>query len=285
MPFFGEEDRKCRNELVNVPGLLMALAVHAVIFLLVLISGCHTSAKETIIPIDMTVVPPWAEQTDDPDPDPNPPPPEEKPRPKPKPDPKPAPETPKEDDRKVDAVQKVVEKKPKKDKPKKKEKPNLKDKAKFVKSAPKAADLRSKAKKVEAPPTKRYGKGTAADKPLSPEEFARRMNEGYRIGSRNQIATSEEQRCASIIKAAIAREWSKDSFMWHSDLVPLTVEISFGRGGRVTDFRILRGSGDATVDATARSALGRLRSIPGLSSSFIEQYPRLVVTMEPTSGT
>ncbi len=285
MPFFGEEDRKCRNEIMNVPGLLVALAVHAALALLVCISGCHSTPKETIIPIDMTVVPPWAEQTDDPDPDPNPPPPDEKSQPRPKPDPKPVPETPKEEDRKVDAVQKVVKDKPKKDKPKKKEKPNLKGTAKLVKSEPKTADLRSRAQKVEAPPTKRYGKGTAADKPLSPEEFAKRMNEGYRIGSRNQIATSEEQRCASIIKAAIAREWSKDSFMWHSGLVPLQVEISFGRGGRVTGFRILRGSGDATVDATARSALGRLRSIPGLSAAFIEQFPKIVVTMEPTRGT
>lgn len=281
MPFFGEEDRKCRNGFLNVPGLFIAMAVHAAVLLLMCISGFHSSPKETIIPIDMTVVPPWAEQTDDPDPDPNPPPPEETPRPKP--DPKPTVETPKEEERDVDAVQKTVVKKPKKDKPKDKPKPNLKEKAKLVKSTPKSADLREKAKKIDMP-TKRHGKGTAADKPLSQAEFLKRMNEGYRIGSRNQLATSEEQRCASIIKAAIAREWSKDSFMWHSGLVPLHVEISLGRGGRVTGFRILRGSGDATVDSTANRALKRLRVIHGLSSAFIEQFPKLEVTMEPTSG-
>ena len=44
-----------------------------------------TRPPDVIIPIDMTVVPPWAEQTDDPNPDPNPPPPKPIEQPKPQP--------------------------------------------------------------------------------------------------------------------------------------------------------------------------------------------------------
>ena len=65
-----------------------------------------TRKPDVIIPIDMTVVPPWAEQTDDPNPDPNPPPPKQEELPKPTP---PPPEV-KPPDPKVEAVEKFVEK-------------------------------------------------------------------------------------------------------------------------------------------------------------------------------
>ena len=71
-------------------------------------------APDVIIPIDMTIVPPWAEQDpNDPEPDPNPPP-QEQPKPEP-PKPQPKPEEPPKVDEKVEAVEKIPEK------PKKKE--------------------------------------------------------------------------------------------------------------------------------------------------------------------
>ncbi|MGN0847554.1 MAG: cell envelope integrity protein TolA [Kiritimatiellia bacterium] len=234
---------------------------------------------DVIIPMDLTLVPPWAEQTDDPDPDPNPPPKEE---PKVKQPPKPPPEPEKAPDRKVDAVEQVREK------PKEKPKPlNLKEKAKLVKTPvqpPKPLNLREKATKITPPPNLRaVGRGTAADKPLSPEEFMKLMNQGYRIGARNQIAEGEVSRCVSLVAQAIRREWDKESFKWHSELQALQVELQLGPGGAVRGFRIIKGSGDAEVDRTARSALGRLRSIPGLSSTFLQQFPTLPVSMEPVS--
>ena len=230
---------------------------------------------ETVIPIDMTIVPPWAEQKpDDPDPDPNPPPKPEPPKPKPKPAP-PKPEPLKN----VDAVEKVVEKK-------KPEKLNLRDKAKLVKDAPKPPeklDLREKATKVEAPKLP-PGKATAQDKPLSPEEFARLMNQGYRIGAKNQIAQNEVQLCASYIKKAIMAEWDKESFKWYPGLSAIHVALSLGPGGTVRGFRIVRSSGDADVDRTANNALRRLRRIYGLTAAFLEQFPEITIEMTPVSG-
>ena len=237
-------------------------------------------APDVIIPIDMTIVPPWAEQTDDPDPDPNPPPKPEEAKPEPKPQVKP-PEPEKIEQPKVPAVEQV------KEKPKPKEKLDLRKNAELIKTPPKKPeklDLRDKAKKVDAPQMKKTGKATAHDKPLSPEEFMRKMNEGYRIGARNQLATSEEQRCVSLIAQAIKREWNKESFKWYPGLQPLQVSLKLGAGGRVLGFTILRGSGDRDVDRTAQSALNRLKSIPGLSATFLEQFPEIALLMEPTQG-
>ena len=275
------ERPKARGDVLTARTLGYAFALHLAAFIFFwAVAKIAFRAPDVIIPIDMTIVPPWAEQTDDPDPDPNPPPKPEEPKPTPKPQPK-APEPPKIEQPKVEAVEQV------KEKPKPKEKINLRDKAKLVKTPPKKPeklDLRDKAKKVDAPPMKKTGKATAADKPLTAAEFLKKMNEGYRIGARNQLATSEEQRCVSLIAQAIKREWNKESFKWYPGLKPLQVSLKLGPGGSVRGFKILVGSGDADVDRTARSALNRLKSIPGLSATFLEQFPEIALLMEPTQG-
>ena len=274
------ERPKATEGVLTTRTLGYAFALHLVAFVFFwAVAKIAFRAPDVIIPIDMTIVPPWAEQTDDPDPDPNPPPKPEEAKPEPKPIKPPEPE--KIEQPKVEAVEQV------KEKPKPKEKPDFRKNAKLIKTPPKPKeklDLRDKAKKVDAPPMKKTGKATAADKPLSPEEFMRKMNEGYRIGARNQLAGSEEQRCVSLIAQAIKREWNKESFKWYPGLKPLQVSLKLGPGGSVRGFSILAGSGDADVDRTARSALNRLKSIPGLSATFLEHFPEIALLMEPTQG-
>ena len=260
----------------RLPALGVSILFHvAVILFFTYALRIFDRTPETVIPIDMTIVPPWAEEKpDDPDPDPNPPPEPDKPKPKPKPAPDPKPDPVKN----VDAVEKVVEKK-------KPEKINLRDKAKLVKDSPKPPeklDLRDKAKKVDAPKLP-PGKATAHDKPLTPEEFRRLMNQGYTIGAKNQIATSDDQRCVSVIAQAIRREW-RDAFKWYPGLSPIHVTLSLGPGGVVRGFRIVQGSGDANVDRTAQNALQRLGRIVGLSAVFLERNPEITINMTPVSG-
>ena len=273
----------------------IAFAVHVALFLFFWGMGIINFRKpDVIIPIDMTIVPPWAQQTDDPEPDPNPPPPEvkqETPPPK-------APEPEKVEVKpNVEAVEKVVEKK-------KPEKVDLKKNAKLVKKPPKpqpppkslkdTAKL-NPAKPLERPPdlkipdtVKTFGKGTAHDKPLKDIDMKKMLDQGYRYGAKNQIATSEAQRCASLIKEAIYREWNKESFNWHSGLRPIRVDFQLGAGGIVRGFAIQSGggSGDAEVDRTAVSALNRLKGqkIYGLTAQFLEQFPELTIVMEPKQG-
>ena len=229
-----------------------------------------TRKPDVIIPIDMTVVPPWAEQTDDPNPDPNPPPPKQEELPKPTP---PPPEV-KPPDPKVEAVEKIVGKpKPPKPPEKPKEKRDLRKDAKLIKTpipAPQPKDLRDKAKKVDPPPNiHKFGAATAKDKPLSPEEFLRLMNQGYRIGSENKIAQNEVQRCLSIIQRVIQAECDKESVNWAGVQSPI-LDLSFGPGGRLTRYRIHTSSGDANVDRVIMRALSRIGSIPGLSTTFLD---------------
>lgn len=276
------KEPKRDDSVLSVRTIALALALHLAFFIFFWITAkILNRPPDVIIPIDMTIVPPWAQQTDDPDPDPNPPPPPEetrKPTPKP-PEPEPAPKIEKQV---VDAVEKIKEKpKPKKKKP---EKIDLRKKAKLVTKPAKEEkpDLRKNAKLIKTP--RRTGKGTAADKPLSQAEFITKMNEGYRIGARNQIAASEEQRCKSLIAQTIYREWNKESFKWYPSLKLIEVELKFGPGGTVRGFRILRGSGDADVDRTAQSALRRLTRISGLSAPFLEKFPTFSIWMAPVQG-
>jgi len=274
----------------------IAFALHVALFVFFWVVGVISFRKpDVVIPIDMTIVPPWAQQTDDPEPDPNPPPPEVK---QVKPPPK-APEPEKVEVKpKVEAVEKVVEKKKKKPE-------DLKKKAKLVKHPPKPRppkkSLKDKAKvvtpkpvPVERPPdlklpdnVKKFGKGTAADKPLSNIDVKKLLDQGNRYDARNQIATSEAQLCVSLIQKAVNREWQKESFKWYNGLRPILVEMQLGPGGAVRGYSMRSSSGDAEVDRTAHNALRRIKasgSIPGLTAQFIEQSPTLTFTMEPTGG-
>ncbi len=263
----------------------LSILVHLVFVLIIWVAGSLLIPKpETIIPIDMTIVPPWAEQTDDPDADPNPPPPEEKVQEKPAPKVEEV-EVPKIEETNQDAV---IQEKPK-PKPKKvKEKPKKividKSKAKFVKGRPQPKKPVIKPNKKLYPATKVYGNGTANDKPLSAAEIQKLLNQGYKYGSKNQLAASEEQRCVSVIAAAVRREWDRESFTWHPELAPLEVTLKLRAGGIVAGFSIVKGSGDATVDRTARAALSRIKRISGLSAEFISRFPELTIEMKPVSS-
>lgn len=270
-------DFPARKGPVTPRAIALSVAAHVLLFGSLWLIGVVTfRPKEEVIPIDMTVVPPWAVQTDDPEPDPNPPPKVETPKPRPKPEPV----VEKTPEPKVEAVEKIVEK-PKPEKPKPPEKIDLRKEAKFVKTPveqPKPVDLRAQATKVEPPPmVKTTGKGTAADKPISREEFDRLMNQGYRIGPRNQLAQGEFQRCISIISKRIQDECKRDSFKLHPGLQPPMLRLSFGPGGRITGFRLMESCGDRTIDALVERAVRRVDVIRGLSPSFLEQNPQVDV--------
>ena len=105
---FYEERKEIKSSgPLNLRTIIVAVGLHLAAFVLFWIAAKIIYREpEVVIPIDMTIVPPWAEQDpDDPEPDPNPPPEEEKKPEPPKPEPKPEPEPPKEEPKeKVEAV-------------------------------------------------------------------------------------------------------------------------------------------------------------------------------------
>lgn len=263
---------------------LIALALHVVLGL-----AFWCAAKillrppEVIIPIDMTIVPPWAEvDPEDPNPDPNPPPEVKPPEPKPKPTPKP--DVPKVDESKMDAVVKEQEK-PKKPEFKKAElkKPEEKKPPEKKKPEFKPGDFKKNAKLIKNIPKNipRTGKGTAKEKPLSAAEIQKALNAGAKYGASNQLAANEEQRCISLVAAALKRHWTEE-FQWTDSLQSVHLKLRFGPGGRILDARIVQRSGDPQVDRSVLAAAKNTGSVAGLTPAFLERYPELVIEMKPT---
>ena len=266
--------------------VLIALGLHVAAFVFFWVASLIIYREpEVVIPIDMTIVPPWAQQDpDDPEPDPNPPPEEEKkpepPKPEPKPETKPEPkEVPKE---KVEAVEQIKEKPKKKKEFKKseikhpkKEKPKEKPKKKEFKRG-----KLIKHPKIKPPVKLPPGKGTSRDKPLSQAEIAKALAGGARYGASNQLAANEEQRCISLISRRFYECWT--DFNWSENLRPVHLLVKFGPGGRITGYKIVRSSGDAKVDQSVLAAAKRAGSVSGLTAVFLKKYPELTIEMKPT---
>ena len=279
----GEEQYEGERSLLTWRTFGVALGLHVALFLVLwAIGAVFMRSPEVIIPIDMTIVPPWAEQTDDPEPDPLPPPKPEPEQPKPKP-PEPKPEPPKLEETKQDAV---VREKPKPQKKKTERGEFLKD-AKKIKTPPKKEpekkpDFKKDAKLVKAPPMKQTGKATAADKPMTEAEYRKFLEQGYKIGARNQLAPNEESRCVSLVAAALKRHWVEE-FHWTEGMQSVYLELTFGPGGSLRSYRIVRSSGDAQVDRSVLAAAKATGSVPGLTPDFVRKYSGtpFVLEMKP----
>ena len=279
----GEEQREGEESLLTWRTFGVALGLHVALFLVLwAIGAAFMRSPDVIIPIDMTIVPPWAEQTDDPEPDPLPPPKPEPEQPKPKP-PEPKPEPPKLEETKQDAV---VKEKPKPPKKKTERGEFLKD-AKKIKTPPKKEpekkpDFKKDAKLIKAPPMKRTGKATAADKPMTEAEYRKFLEQGYKIGARNQLAPNEESRCVSLVAAALKRHWVEE-FHWTEGMQSVYLELTFGPGGSLRSYRIVRSSGDAQVDRSVLAAAKATGSVPGLTPDFVRKYSGtpFVIEMKP----
>ena len=261
-----------KEKLISARALGAAAALHAAFFLSIWVAGCVMDRpSKVIIPIDMTIVPPEQEE---PPPEPEPP----KPKVKPK-----EPDPPKATD-KLDAVEKVPEKKkeekrPEVKKPEEKKPDPPKPKRNAVKP-PDPKNLKHGKKPVEPkPPVPRVA--NPKDKPLSAEEIAKALAMGAKFGESNSLPANEEQRCVAVIRDAIFREWDKESFSWYPGLKSIRIKLVFGPGGQVKGWTLVGGSGSAEVDGTAKRALSRVKSIRGLSAGFLDKYPTIDIELEP----
>jgi TonB family protein len=181
---------------------------------------------------------------------------------------------------KVEAVEKIPEKKKKEFKksevkmPEKKPEKKVEQKKKeFKKSEVK------KPPKIPPPDRLTPGKGTARDKPLSQAEIMKALAAGAKYGASNQLASSEEQRCVSLISRRFYECWT--DFNWHEGLRPVLLTVRFGGGGKIIGYRIVQSSGDAKVDQSVLAAAKRADHVSGLSAEFLQKYPEVTVSMTP----
>ena len=264
---------------LNAKTILMAVGLHVAAFVFFWIAAkIIYRAPDVIIPIDMTIVPPWAEQDpNDPDPDPNPPP-EEQPKPQP-PKPEPKPEEPPKVEEKVEAVEKIPEKKKKEFKRSEIKQPDKKEIKKEEKKKEFKRGEIKKPPKIKPPVKLPPGKGTSRDKPLSQAEIMKALAAGAKFGASNQLAQSEEQRCVSLISRRFYECWT--DFNWSENLRPVLLAVRFGGGGKILGYRIVQSSGDAKVDQSVLAAAKRADHVSGLSADFLKKYPEVTISMTP----
>lgn len=270
-------------KLWSARNLGVALLVHLVVFAACYVLSLPIRRKDTVIPIDLTVV--VHENLDGNE---NEPPPLEKPKESPPPKPPPpkpvkAEPPPKVEDSKVEAVEKVAEKKKpvKKPTPKKREEPKQpepprKSNAELMKE--RRERMLKEAKLVKG--SKPQPNGKTAKKTLSDKEVQKLLNQGYRPGKSEQLAGDEVQRCISIISRAFYAKWERPA--WSSSLKEMILEVQFGAGGKVTGYRLVRSSGDARADQSVLGAASRVGTVLGLSSKFLEQNRTVQVRFKVT---
>lgn len=270
---------KKRPEVLSTKTLVVALLIHMAFFSAFWIfSIVNFKPKEVVIPIDLTVV--VNENLDGKE---NEPPPLEESEPEPPPEPKPEvkvepPPPPKVEN--VEAVEvvkepetekksvKKVEKKPEKKPAKKPEKPK-KTKEQLLRE--RIAKMRKSATTVKTPIVVKdvpSGDGRTSRKTLSDAEVRRLLNQGYVPGRSEQLAASEAQRCASLIKMALDRRWSEVSPTIDREGM-VVLEAQFTDAGRLVNCRIVKSCGSVISDRAALSVASTVGIVFGLSPEFI----------------
>ena len=286
-----EEHETKKPEVLGARSVGLAVALHVVSFLLLyLFAMLHLKPRETVIPIDLTVV-----VNENLDGEENEPPPLDNPPPKvepPKPTPPPAP--PKVEE-KIEAVEQIVDKKPEKPKEKpKEEKPKEEKKPDPPKPPEKTKEqlmqerlerMRNSAKEVKNPPKiivkdKPSGNGKTDKQNMSEAEIRKLLNQGYKPGTSTQLAASEEQRCISLIREAFYAKWNRPP--WSADLKEMHLKVRFGDGGRVLGYQLEKRSGDPKADATVLQAAALVSSVPGLSLDFLTKNPSVTIRFKVT---
>ena len=271
-------DEQRRPGVVNGRSLTLAVGLHVGAFLLLyfyaVLHGLF-APKETVIPIDLTVVvnenldgeenePPPLNNDQPPPPEPEPPKVETPPEPKVEDVEalETVPEKPKEE--------KKVEKKPEKpkepEKPKKTKEELLKERIERMRKDAKFVKQKVTIEVKEVP----SGNGRTERKTLTDAQIRDLLNKGYKPGTTTQLATSELQLCLSLIKQAFYDKWDRPP--WTDTLKPMVVRVWFGAGGRVINYKLEQGSGDAHADGTIMRAARLVGSVPGLTPDFISKY-------------
>ena len=284
-------DTAQRPKVLSKRNLAIALVLHVSTFVLFwLYAACHDlfDKEEEIIPIDLTVVVNQNLDGKENEPPPlkkvEPEPPKPKPQPKPKPKVK-KPEKPKELEKIVTNVVAKVDKKAEEKRPGKKKPEPPKKTAKELREE-RMRKMRESAKQVDKKVTievrtaKASGDGRTARKTLSDAEVMRRLNEGYKPGTSEQIATSELQLGYSLIKQTFEEKWDKPP--WTDTLKPMTIRVWFGGGGRIVKYHLERSSGDRKADQSILSAASRVGAIPALPAAFVDKFKRSGVPVQFT---
>ncbi len=282
-----------KPEVMSTTNVVLAIVIHLVFFIAVYtFAKFHFKPKETIIPIDLTVV--VNENLDGVDDEPPPlddPPKPEPPKPDPTPVKQPDPPPPPPVTEKVDAVVKVPDKKPepkkevkkpeekkpekkpevKKPEPKKPEPPK---KTKEELRKEKMQRMRDSAKTVKIKvKDKPSGNGRTERQTRTPEEIQKLLNQGYKPGTKTQVATSTMQYCISRVQQAIDARWSQVNPRVGAEGY-VHIAVRFNMQGRMVNCRLSQSCGDKASDTAALTVVRTVPAISGLDKDFLKEFSK-----------
>lgn len=295
-----------KPEVISTTNVVLALVLHALFFAAVFtFAKFHFKPKETVIPIDLTLV--VNENLDGVDNEPpplnDPPPPEPTPPKPPEPTPTPPPPPPKPVETKVDAVVREPEKKKPEEKKPEPPKETQEDRIKRIRDSVKAPEKKEEPKKVEEPkkpeppketredrikrmrdsatvkkvnikvPNAPSGNGKTDKRTLTEAEILKRLNEGYTPGSTTQIASSQMQYCISRIQQAIDARWREVMPRIGAEGT-VVILARVNAQGRLVNCRLKDSCGDRTSDAAAMTVVKTVPAIAGLDREFLKKYAK-----------
>ena len=276
-----------RPDVMSTANVVLALVIHIVCFLgFFLFARLHFKQKETVIPIDLTVV-----VNENLDGNENEPPPLDDPPPKPPEPPKVVtPPPPPKVDTKVDAVVKEKEKpkkpekkppekkpevkkdEPKKPEPPKKVEPKKPEKTKEELLKERMEQMVKSAKSVDRKvPDAPSGNGRTERQTRTPEEIAKLLGQGYKPGKTTQIATSTMQLCLSKIQMAINARWSQVNPRIGKEGYVL-IAVRFNASGQMVNCRLSESCGDKVSDSAALTVVRSVGPIAGLDKEFLREF-------------
>jgi protein TonB len=205
----------------------------------------------------------------------------------PKPPPKPEVEAPPPKlEKAVDAVEIVKEKPKKKPKapekkkpPEKKPEPPKKSREEILRE--RMERMRKSATTVKTPIVVKNapsGNGRTEKKTLSDAEIKKLLGQGYRPGKREQLASSERQRCLSLVQMALDSKWREISPPVEREGI-VHLSVNFDSAGRMSNCRVVKSCGNAVSDRAALTVASRVGYIAGLSQEFISEFSRSPLTI------
>lgn len=226
---------------------IISIAVHVVVIVLFIgiatARGCFRSKKPLEIAEFTIAVDPYE--------DPNEPEPVKEPEPEPKSEPKEIPEV---------AQKPKPKPKPKKPAPKKKPRPKIVKGPKVVRKTQSVVKTKVKPKSTT----------------LSEEEIKKFLKgrSPVTVGEKTSLPSDERSRNASIIKKALYSAWRQPSHETAGKQIA-TIRISLGKGGTLSNPRVVTSSGSTTFDQSALEAVRAVARIPELSLDFLREFPEL----------
>ena len=192
----------------------------------------------------------------------------EKPAPKAPPEPEPLPPPPAKDPDPI-PLPKPPEKKPEK-KPAKP--PEKKPEKKPGKKVPKPIKIGERVGPVTQ--GKKNPAKAATTKALSQKEIQALLSKGAKPGNKNQVPPNEASRCYGVIARAFQEACDRYGLETSPTGRDPTLRVSFGPNGTIRAIEIATSSGDRAWDARALQACRQVRSIPGLSATFLAEFPQ-----------